>query len=59
MGAWRTVFLCAAGVYFADSLIYLIFGSSKSQPWNEPNLTEKPPQTLTKEELAKTSIAGV
>jgi len=59
LGAWRTVFLCAAGVYFADSLIYLIFGSSKSQPWNEPNLTEKPPQTLTKEELAKTSIAGV
>merc|ERR1719189_3503939 len=48
LGAWRTVFLCAAGVYFADSLIYLIFGSSKSQPWNEPNITEKPPKTLTK-----------
>ena len=41
LGAWRTVFLCAAGVYVVDSLIFLIFGSSKSQPWNEPTLTKE------------------
>ena len=53
MGAWRTVFLCAAGVYVVDSVIFLIFGSSKSQPWNEPTLSKE--KQSNKEEAAKSN----
>ena len=50
------MFLCAAGVYVVDSLIFLIFGSSKSQPWNEPTLA-KERQTSKKEEAEKSNFA--
>ena len=55
MGAWRTVFLCAAGVYVVDSLIFLIFGSSKSQPWNEPTLAKE--KQTSKKEAEKSNFA--
>ena len=60
MGAWRTVFLCAAGVYIADSVIFIIFGSSQSQPWNEPTLSKEPKLSkeakITKKDVAKSDF---
>ncbi|KAF6206564.1 hypothetical protein GE061_017798 [Apolygus lucorum] len=35
--AWREVFLVAAGVYVVCNLIYLVFASSKRQPWDDPS----------------------
>ena len=35
LGAWRTVFLIAAGIYVIDSVIFAVFGSSKIQKFNE------------------------
>ena len=39
-----------------DSLIFLIFGSSESQPWNDPTLT-KEKQKTKKEEAGKSNFA--
>ncbi|XP_050434410.1 putative inorganic phosphate cotransporter [Adelges cooleyi] len=33
---WRVVFFLGAGVLFFANLIYLIFGSAKTQSWNSP-----------------------
>ncbi|XP_046439306.1 putative inorganic phosphate cotransporter isoform X1 [Daphnia pulex] len=35
LGQWRLVFLIAAGVYFVSNTIFLMFASSKVQPWAE------------------------
>ncbi|KAI5639153.1 major facilitator superfamily domain-containing protein [Phthorimaea operculella] len=32
---WRTVFFVASAVYIATNTLFVIFGSSKRQPWNE------------------------
>ncbi|XP_064542911.1 putative inorganic phosphate cotransporter [Drosophila montana] len=33
---WRIVFFVAAGIYLAGNGIFLIFGRTSVQPWNEP-----------------------
>lgn len=35
MGQWRLVFLIAAANSIVGSVIYLMFGTSKEQPWNQ------------------------
>jgi len=32
---WRLVFLIAAANSIASSIIYMMFGTSKEQPWNQ------------------------
>lgn len=34
-GQWQVVFSIAAGVLFAGNVIYLIWGTAKTQPWND------------------------
>ncbi|XP_066974665.1 putative inorganic phosphate cotransporter isoform X2 [Macrobrachium rosenbergii] len=36
LSAWRTVFGILAVSYFIGGLAYMIFGTDKVQPWNEP-----------------------
>jgi len=40
LGAWRTVFLIAACIYVIDSVIFAVFGSSKTRKWNEQQKEE-------------------
>lgn len=35
MEQWRLVFLIAAANSIAGGIIYIIFGTSKEQPWNQ------------------------
>lgn len=35
MGQWRLVFLIAAANSIVSCIIYMIFGTSKEQPWNQ------------------------
>ena len=32
--AWRTVFLTTSGIYFFDSVVFIILGKSEVQSWN-------------------------
>ncbi|XP_066974258.1 sialin-like [Macrobrachium rosenbergii] len=36
IGAWRTVFLTTSVTYFVSCTVFLLFGTSKVQPWNFP-----------------------
>ncbi|XP_072755550.1 putative inorganic phosphate cotransporter [Anoplolepis gracilipes] len=50
VGQWRLVFLIAAANSIAGGIIYIIFGTSKQQPWNQYvklNLKEQEMQKLT------------
>ncbi|CAD7085965.1 unnamed protein product [Hermetia illucens] len=38
---WRIVFFIAAGLYFLGNLMFLIFGTTKEQPWNNPGKDEE------------------
>ncbi|KAJ2948833.1 hypothetical protein O0L34_g5760 [Tuta absoluta] len=33
---WRKVFFTAAGIYFVTNTIFVVFGTSETQQWNEP-----------------------
>ncbi|XP_014279058.1 putative inorganic phosphate cotransporter isoform X2 [Halyomorpha halys] len=44
--AWREVFFVASSVYFVCNCFYLIFASSKRQPWDDPS-TDAPPTPST------------
>ncbi|XP_017141077.1 putative inorganic phosphate cotransporter [Drosophila miranda] len=46
---WQLVFSLAAGVLFAGNVIYLIWGTAVTQPWNEPQ--EQQQLQLPDEEL--------
>ncbi|XP_050556778.1 putative inorganic phosphate cotransporter [Spodoptera frugiperda] len=39
---WHTVFYISSGIYFVTNLVYIIFGSSEVQPWNDPDYTATP-----------------
>lgn len=34
LGHWRFVFFLAAIIYFLGNMVFLVFGSTKEQPWN-------------------------
>lgn len=41
MGQWRIVFFIAAGIYFLGNTLFVIFGKTDIQPWNEPQKSIK------------------
>ncbi|CAH0398529.1 unnamed protein product [Chilo suppressalis] len=50
---WRTVFYVSSAIYGVGNLIFVIFGTSKVQDWNEPNsnqskgyITQKKSETV-------------
>ncbi|XP_014470569.1 PREDICTED: sialin isoform X2 [Dinoponera quadriceps] len=54
VGQWRVAFLIAAANSLAGCIIYMIFGTSKEQPWNQYgklNSKEREMQKLTPETL--------
>lgn len=54
MGQWRLVFLIAAANSIVGGIIYIIFGTSKEQPWNQYvklNSKEREMQELTTEAI--------
>ncbi|CAH0398534.1 unnamed protein product [Chilo suppressalis] len=38
---WRIVFLLLAGLCAATNVVYIIFGTSERQPWDDPNYERK------------------
>jgi len=38
---WRFVFFIAAIVYFAGNMVFLVFGSTKEQSWNNPGTSNR------------------
>lgn len=36
MNQWNVVFYLAAAIYVLGNLIFIVFGSSEIQPWNNP-----------------------
>lgn len=36
VGQWRIVFFIAAGIYFVGNTMFVLFGRTSVQPWNEP-----------------------
>ncbi|KAF9818524.1 hypothetical protein SFRURICE_012548, partial [Spodoptera frugiperda] len=42
---WHTVFYISSGIYFVTNLVYIIFGSSEVQPWNDPDYMDTPTGT--------------
>eukprot|EP00088_Acartia_fossae_P010328 TRINITY_DN15141_c0_g1_i3.p1 TRINITY_DN15141_c0_g1~~TRINITY_DN15141_c0_g1_i3.p1 ORF type:complete len:555 (+),score=53.77 TRINITY_DN15141_c0_g1_i3:130-1794(+) len=42
LGHWRFVFFVASIVYFSGNMIYIGFGSTKEQPWNNFHLLNQP-----------------
>lgn len=54
MGQWRLVFLIAAANSITGGIIYILFGTSTAQPWNQYvklNLKEQEMQKLTPEAI--------
>lgn len=52
MEQWRLVFLIAAANSIAGGIIYVIFGTSKEQPWNQyDKLKEREMQKLAPETI--------
>ncbi|XP_022813804.1 putative inorganic phosphate cotransporter [Spodoptera litura] len=39
---WHTVFYISSAIYFVTNLVYIIFGSSEVQPWNDPDYMATP-----------------
>ncbi|EFN85105.1 Putative inorganic phosphate cotransporter [Harpegnathos saltator] len=58
---WRNVFFLSAGLYLVGNLIFILFGTSKIQPWNDAiksrrdstldNVSKAPTTVVTIEEL--------
>ena len=43
IAAWRTIFMIAAGFYVIPSIIFIIFGTAKVQPYDAyANIEPKP-----------------
>ena len=38
---WRVVFWIAFGVFMVTNLVYVIWASGETQPWNTPHLMNK------------------
>ncbi|XP_014485439.1 PREDICTED: putative inorganic phosphate cotransporter [Dinoponera quadriceps] len=55
---WRNVFFLSAGLYFVGNLIFILFGSSKIQPWND-TVKRRRDSTLDNVTKAPTSIATI
>ncbi|KAL1140617.1 hypothetical protein AAG570_000547 [Ranatra chinensis] len=51
--AWRQVFFVAAAVYIICNIIYLVFATSKLQPWDNP--CDDNPKDKQKTEIQETS----
>ncbi|KOX74622.1 Putative inorganic phosphate cotransporter [Melipona quadrifasciata] len=50
MNQWNVVFYLAAAIYISGNLIFIVFGSSEIQPWNNPknaNVQEQSEKELT------------
>ncbi|CAB0016293.1 unnamed protein product [Nesidiocoris tenuis] len=45
---WQTVFLTASAVFFVGNTIFLMFGSTKVQPWNNPDVS-----SIVEEQVSK------
>jgi len=53
---WRLVFLIAAANSIASSIVYMMFGTSKEQPWNQyAKLNTKKRET---QELAPMAVSN-
>ncbi|XP_012271459.1 putative inorganic phosphate cotransporter [Orussus abietinus] len=48
IGQWRLVFVISAVNLIVSCLIYIFFGSSDEQEWNNPSSTGREPEELTK-----------
>ncbi|KAJ6642400.1 putative inorganic phosphate cotransporter, partial [Pseudolycoriella hygida] len=35
---WRIIFFIAAGIYFIGNLMFVVFGKTSVQTWNEPKI---------------------
>ncbi|XP_001607313.2 putative inorganic phosphate cotransporter [Nasonia vitripennis] len=38
---WREIFFLTAGIYVVGALAFLLFGTAKVQPWNDPTMHKK------------------
>lgn len=38
---WRIVFFIASGIYFIGNTLFVIFGKTEIQPWNESQKSQK------------------
>ncbi|KAL4708202.1 hypothetical protein ACJJTC_005344 [Scirpophaga incertulas] len=38
---WQKVFYLSSGIYIASNIIYIIFGDSSRQSWNDPEIEDK------------------
>jgi len=36
LARWRIAFLLTAGILFFDSVVFIVFGSTEEQSWNQP-----------------------
>ncbi|XP_014102770.2 putative inorganic phosphate cotransporter isoform X1 [Bactrocera oleae] len=41
-GQWRIIFFIASGFYFIGNLMFVLFGRTEVQPWNEPQPKPSP-----------------
>ncbi|EDW02608.1 putative inorganic phosphate cotransporter [Drosophila grimshawi] len=48
---WRMVFFVAAGIYLVGNGVFLIFGRTNVQPWNDPSAEQQKPGADTTEQL--------
>jgi len=39
LARWRIAFLLTAGILFFDNTVFIIFGSTEEQSWNQPKPT--------------------
>ncbi|XP_026492209.2 putative inorganic phosphate cotransporter [Vanessa tameamea] len=42
---WRKVFYVSSGIYIAANIFFIVFGTSKTQAWNETTVTEDEEKT--------------
>lgn len=38
---WQIVFIIAAVIFFVGNLIFVLFGSAETQPWDDPDFLRK------------------
>jgi len=55
---WRSVFFLSAGIYTAGNLIFVLFGTSEVQKWNDP-IESKRNNTIPKISMEPMTIATI